>query len=53
MFFSLDVMRARKGGGEPQTLASGQKSPYSLAVDATSVYWTNIDDGTVMKVDKE
>lgn len=31
------------------TLASGQRRPYSVAVDATHVYWTNQGDGTVMK----
>jgi hypothetical protein len=32
------------------TLASGQSGPFDLAVDATSVYWTNNGGGTVMKV---
>jgi hypothetical protein len=31
--------------------ASAQPSPRSLAVDATTVFWTN-DDGTVVKLDK-
>lgn len=32
-------------------LATGQKSPHSLAVDSTRVYWTNYDDaGSVMSV---
>ncbi len=30
-------------------LASGQAAPWGIAVDATSVYWTNSGDGTVMK----
>jgi hypothetical protein len=34
----------------PVTLASGQFSPDSIAVDATHVYRTNNDEGTVMKV---
>jgi hypothetical protein len=34
------------------TLASGQSGPTSVAVDATSVYWTNSVNGTVMKVSK-
>lgn len=32
------------------TLASGQGGPYGIAVDSTSVYWTNYAGGTVMKV---
>ncbi|HET6280877.1 MAG TPA: HYR domain-containing protein, partial [Polyangia bacterium] len=34
----------------PTTLASAQAGPLGIAVDGTSVYWTNGDDGTVMKV---
>jgi predicted heme/steroid binding protein len=30
-------------------LASGQSNPSYIALDATSVYWTNYNDGTVMK----
>jgi cysteine-rich repeat protein len=38
------------GSGTLTTLASGQSYPISIAVDATSVYWTNSGSGTVMKV---
>ena len=34
----------------PVTLASGQGNPNFIAVDATSVYWNDYGDGTVMKV---
>jgi hypothetical protein len=51
------VMRAPLGGGVPTTLASDQRHPNHIAVDATSVYWTNegspmmgTPDGAVMKL---
>jgi len=34
------------------TLATGNSQPRHIAVDATSVYWTNDHDGTVMKIAK-
>jgi hypothetical protein len=43
-------MKLPTGGGTPTTLASGQSYPGGIAVDATSVYWSNGGSGTVMKV---
>jgi hypothetical protein len=45
-------MKVSTGGGTPTTLASGQSSPSAIAVDATSVYWTDSGSGTVMKLPK-
>jgi hypothetical protein len=38
-------MSAPLGGGAPTALAGEQASPRSIAVDSTSVYWTNESDG--------
>ena len=43
-------MKVAIDGGAPTILASGQSSPTRIAVDATSVYWTNSVNGMVMKV---
>jgi hypothetical protein len=45
------VMKVPVNGGAPTILASGQKFPGGIVVDAANVYWTNgWDVGTVMKV---
>jgi hypothetical protein len=46
------VMKVPIDGGTPTTLASGQSSPWGVAVDATRVYWFN-RGGSVMKVPLE
>jgi hypothetical protein len=49
-------MKAPIGGGTPVLLASSPATAWGMAVDSTSVYWTNdtqygtVQTGTVMKV---
>jgi hypothetical protein len=52
-----DVMTAKLSGtpavpGMATVFASKQARPIGIAVDADTVYWTNRDDGTVMKAPK-
>jgi hypothetical protein len=50
------VMKVPINGGPSTVLASNQANPTYVAIDATSVYWTNqgflSNDGSVMKTDK-
>ncbi len=56
--FTVTPADEEPGGPEPVvagktiTLASDQDTPAGIAVDATSVYWTTLTGGTVMKVAK-
>jgi hypothetical protein len=44
------IKRVSANGGPVTTLASGQNLPQYLAIDTTSVYWTNSGAGTVMRL---
>jgi hypothetical protein len=46
------VLKVPKYGGVPLTLATLQSPPLRIAMDATSVYFTDVDMGTVSKVSK-
>ena len=47
------VKRVGTNGGTVTTLASGLSRPFGIAIDATSVYWTESGSGTVKKVRKD
>jgi hypothetical protein len=45
-------MKVAKAGGPPVILASEQRRATDIAVDATAVYWTDAEAGTIMKIAK-
>lgn len=45
-----EVYTARPDGGARGALASNQATPRGIAIDATTVYWVNEDDDTVMSL---
>jgi hypothetical protein len=46
------IKMAPLDGGSSTVIADSQNGPRNVAVDQTSVYWTNYNSGTVMKVAK-
>lgn len=46
------IVRISKSNGQVTELATHQANPKGLAVTASSVYWANEDDGTIMRVAK-
>lgn len=46
------VRRVPKAGGSIETLGADQDSPLYVAVDGDSVFWTNREGGTIMRLAK-
>ncbi len=44
------LVRIAKESGARTELATGLANPSAVVVDATHVYWANLDDGTIMRV---
>jgi hypothetical protein len=49
---TVRVMPKRGKPDSASTLASGQKDPWNIALDAEHVYWTNLGDDSVWRVAK-
>jgi hypothetical protein len=50
---SQTISSANLGGSDPQTLVSGQNGPIGVAVDASHLYWTNQNDGSIWAANRD
>ena len=50
---SQTISSANLDGSDPQTLVSGQNGPIGVAVDASHLYWTNQNDGSIWAANRD
>ena len=50
---SQTISSANLDGSDPQTLVSGQSGPIGVAVDASHLYWTNQNDGSIWEANRD
>src|SRR3984957_10263243 len=50
---SQTISSANLDGSNPQTLVSGQNGPIGVAVDASHLYWTNQNDGSIWAANRD